>query len=587
MDQKKKKPPLKGNSKPSIFGLLKPYRLWIIGLIILSFLANYISLQVPQIIRLAMDTYQHGNYNPLRTAEWFVLVAILGFLFSYLQSIVQTLASEKVAYDLRNKLSDQISKQSQAFIEKANPNKLLTNLTADVDSIKLFISQALVSIASSIFIIFGASYYLISMNWKLALLVMTIVPLIGTAFYLVLKQVRELFKKSREVIDSLNKVINESILGSSLIRVFNSQQVEFQKFFDSNIQAKNLGLSILKLFAGLIPLIIFISSLASLSILLLGGHFVIDSKMSLGEFQAFNQYLALLIFPIMIIGFMSNVMAQASASYERIYGVLNVPETPIQGTRIQDLKGEVRFENVSVNYGQKLVLKNISFDIKPGKRIAIIGPTAAGKSQLLYLLTGLINPSSGRIFFDGTEFKELQPESFYKQVGFVFQDSILFNMSLRENIAFSQSVTDESLEKALETSELKDFIQTLPGNLNAMVSERGTSLSGGQKQRLMLARALAINPKILLLDDFTARVDNQTETRILENLEKNYPGITLISVTQKISTARLFDKIILIMQGEILAEGTHEDLMKSSPEYVQIFQSQQSTSNFELDPSLQ
>jgi len=173
-------------------------------------------------------------------------------------------------------------------------------------------------------------------------------------------------------------------------------------------------------------------------------------------------------------------------------------------------------------------------------------------------------------------------ESFHSQVGFVFQDSIIFNMSIRENIAFSDIVTDESLEKAINTAELRDFIDALPDKLSTIVSERGSSLSGGQKQRIMLARALAINPKVLLLDDFTARVDTGTENKILANVQKNYPGLTLISVTQKIASVEHYDQIILMMQGEIIATGKHDELMHSSPEYVQIFDSQQSTSNYEV-----
>ncbi|HWH63116.1 MAG TPA: ABC transporter ATP-binding protein, partial [Ginsengibacter sp.] len=196
--------------------------------------------------------------------------------------------------------------------------------------------------------------------------------------------------------------------------------------------------------------------------------------------------------------------------------------------------------------------------------------------------TGLTEPSSGTIKFDGHSIEEYNSEVFHKQVGFVFQDSIMFNMSIRENIAFSDTVTDESLAKAIDTAELKNFIDALPGKLNTIVSERGSSLSGGQKQRIMLARALALNPKILLLDDFTARVDNNTEKKILENIQNNYPGLTLVSVTQKISSVEHYDQIILLMQGELIAEGKHEELIHSSPEYVQMINSQKSTSNYEL-----
>ena len=238
--------------------------------------------------------------------------------------------------------------------------------------------------------------------------------------------------------------------------------------------------------------------------------------------------------------------------------------------------------NVSISYGQKPALKGISFNLKAGSKTAVIGPTAAGKTQLLYILTGLIPPESGEVLFDGHPIEDYQQEAFHQQVGFVFQDSIMFNMSIRENIAFSDTVTDESLALAIATAELKDFIDQLPDQLNTIISERGNSLSGGQKQRVMLARALAVNPRILLLDDFTARVDHQTEQRILNNIEKNYPYITLISVTQKIASVEKYDQVILLMQGEIVASGTHQQLLEQSPEYIQIYNSQQSTSNYEL-----
>jgi ATP-binding cassette, subfamily B, bacterial len=570
--------------KPSMLGLLRPYSGVIILLILLTLVSNGINLIIPEIISHGIDAYTNGHLIFRIIIFQFALSALLIFIFTYLQSIVQTFASERVARDLRTQLAEKISRQSYAFIEKNNPSRLLTNLTSDIDSIKSFISQAIVSIVSSVFIIIGASVLLITINWRLALAVLTIIPIIGGTFFIVLRKVRVLFKKSREVIDWLNKVINESILGAALIRVLNSQQPEYEKFLSANKHAKELGLSILRLFAALIPVITFVANLAMLTVLLLGGHFVIAGTMTLGKFAAFNSYIALLIFPIILIGFMSSVIAQADASYQRVHTVLTAEEAGDAGTIKDNLQGVLELKNVCVSYNGKPALQNISFSVKSGSRTAIIGPTAAGKTQLLYLLTGLIKPNYGSILFDGKEIGHFDKENFHKQVGFVFQDSIIFNMSLRENIAFNKTVTDQDLEKAVTTAELKDFIERLPEKLDTVVSERGNSLSGGQKQRVMLARALAINPKILLLDDFTARVDNTTEKKILENIERNYPGITLISVTQKVASVEFYDQIIVLMQSELIAKGTHKTLMQTSPEYVQIFRSQRSTSSYELQP---
>jgi len=582
MPRTNKPRPQQGPEKPNMFALLKPYSGMITMLIVFALLSNGINLVIPKIISNGIDAYTNGHLILNRIIVEFTLAALFIFIFTYLQSIVQTYASERVARDLRTRLSEKISRQSYAYIEHANPSKLLTNLTSDIDSIKMFVSQAIVSILSSLFIIIGASVLLLTINWKLALAVLTIIPLIGGTFFIVLRKVKVLFVKSREVIDWLNKVINESILGAALIRVLNSQQPEYEKFISANTQAKDLGLAILRLFAALIPVVTFVASLAMLTVLVMGGHFVITGSMTLGDFAAFNSYIALLIFPIIMIGFMSNVIAQSSASYQRIHAVLAAPEDVAEGTVVADLKGGIEFTGVTVSYGEKRALQDVSFTVAPGSRTAVIGPTAAGKTQLLYLLTGLISPEAGSIRFDGIDIRSFDKESFHSQVGFVFQDSIIFNMSIRENIAFNKLVTQESMEKAIETAELKDFIESLPQKLDTVVSERGMSLSGGQKQRIMLARALAINPRILLLDDFTARVDTNTEEKILRNVQRNYPGITLLSVTQKIAPVEDYDQVILLMQGEVVAKGLHHELMQSSPEYVQIYRSQRSTSNYEL-----
>ncbi|MBS1736960.1 MAG: ABC transporter ATP-binding protein [Bacteroidetes bacterium] len=567
--------------KANIIEVLKPYKGMISALLVLAILSNALNLLIPKIIQFGIDDYAKGTFNMGNIIKWFALVAGSIFLLTYFQSILQTYVSEKVARNLREQLAGKISMQDFQYIQKTTSAKLLTNLTSDVDAIKMFVSQAIVSIVSSIVLIIGASILLLNINWFLGLIVLLIIPIIAVTFFIIFKKVKTLFRKTQEVIDWLNKVINESILGATLIRVLNAQYAEQNKFIDANTEAKNLGLSILRLFATLIPIIVLTSNLARLAVLAMGGHFVINSSMTLGEFAAFNSYIAILIFPIIMIGFMSNVIARASASYQRIHETLTAPDLIENGTIKSPLLGDIELKNLNVSYGENPALKNISFDIKAGTRNAIIGPTAAGKTQLLYLLTTLIQPNSGEILFDGVDINQYDKGSLLSQIGFVFQDSIIFNTTLRENIAFNAEVTEMDLQKAVATAELNDFIKTLPDGLDTLVSERGTSLSGGQKQRIMLARALAINPTILLLDDFTARVDTLTEQNISKNLESNYPDITLISVTQKIEPVKDYDQIIVLMEGELIAKGKNDFLMNHSPEYVQIYQSQKSTTDLE------
>ncbi len=562
--------------------LLKPYRGIITLLLLLALGGNALSLLLPKIIGGVIDGVAHQHFSIDQAMIKFSVITVSVFILGYFQSVIQIYASEKVALNLRTELIAKISRQNTAFIEQESPAKLLTNLTSDIDAIKAFISQAIVSMISSLVIIIGAAILLFSIDWELGLIVICITSTIGISFYLVIRKVRIHYKKSREVIDTLNKVINENIIGAFLVRVVNSQTLEYNKFMEASIKGKNLGLSILQLFAWLIPIITFTANIAALVILAYGGHMVITDRMSIGDLAAFNSYLAMLIFPIIIIGFMSNVIVQANVSFARVSKVLEAQDILDLGTGEQELTGEIEVAQINLSYSGRQVLKDINFSVSPGAKIAVVGPTVAGKTQLLQLLAGMTRADNGEIRYDGNLITDFKSGAFYRQLAFVFQDSVLFNMTVRENIAFSEQVTPEYLDKAIETAELKELIASFPDGLETIVSERGLSLSGGQKQRIMLARALAINPKVLLLDDFTARVDQQTESKILANIARNYPLITLISVTQKIAAVEDYDQIILMMEGEVLDKGTHKQLMQRSPEYVQIYDSQQSTSNYEL-----
>lgn len=569
-------------SQSSIFSLLRQYWRMILGLIGLGLLTNGLTLYLPKLIAEVIDAYTIGEADLTALMYEFGLFALGILLFTTIQVVLQTIASERVARDLRHTLVGKISKQSYQFIDTHNPATLLTNLTSDIDSIKQFVSQAIVSMVSSGVIIIGTAGILLYTDWRLGLAVLTIVPIIGTVFFIILSRVRALFVASRAVIDSLNQVINESIIGAALIRVLNSASREQAKFTLSNTESRDIGYSIVRLFSFLVPTISFVASLGTLIVVSLGGFYVTTGAMTLGSLVAFISYVAILIFPILVIGFIGNIIAQASASYGRIVEVLRAPDIQVEGSITTPPTGAIAVKNLSLTLEQKTILNNVSFSIIPKTKNAIIGPTGAGKTQLLHIMAGLTNASAGSVLFDGKPLAEYTAEAFYPHVGLVFQDSILFNTSVRENIAFSTTVSDDALAKAVAAAELDDFIATLPAGLDTIVSERGSSLSGGQKQRLMLARALALNPTILFLDDFTARVDSRTEQRILTNIEATYPELTLISITQKIAPIEHYHQIILLMEGDLLMVGTHEELLHASVEYQQIYQSQRSTESYEL-----
>lgn len=566
---------------PSLWPLLKPYKGQMAILVGLTAAGNALNLAVPKVVADAIDAFTAGRLHLNASLILLIALALGTFFFGNLQNLVQTVASERVARDLRTHLADVVSQQTYAAIESMTPAKLLTNFTSDIDAIKTFVAQTTPTLISSVFVIIGASVLLLWLNWELALPVLAVLPLIAVSFFLIMGRVGKLFGQIQGMVDIMNRVLTETIVGAPLIRLVNTEARETARFTAAAENSRAIGMNILRQFASLIPVITFLINVAVLIILGLGGHFVITGGMTVGQLSAFLSYLTILVFPIIIIGFTSMSISQAQASYMRVGMVLNAPPPPARGETVRPLTGAVQVRDLVLAYGERRVLKGVSFEVAPRSRTAIVGPTAAGKSQLLYAMTGLLAPTSGQVLYDGRPIDDYTRESLYAQIGFVFQDSQLFNLTLRENIAFNARVDETQLNKAIETAELHAFISGLPQGLETVTAERGLSLSGGQKQRIMLARALALNPKVLFLDDFTARVDITTEARILANVRRNYPDLTLISITQKIAPVEDFDQIVLLMEGEVLAVGTHEELAHSSPEYGQILRSQRSTETYE------
>ncbi|MCW1948871.1 MAG: ABC transporter ATP-binding protein/permease [Candidatus Shapirobacteria bacterium] len=565
----------KGNI--GIFKEIRPYLGLLLLLMLVALANNGLNLWLPKITAVAIDSFSGQNFEISKIIYEMAGVSVIIFIFALGQSFLQTFLAETVAKNTREKLVNKISEQDFGFVNKVTPEKLLTIMTSDVDNIKQAMTMGLVQIFSSAVLVVGSAVMLLRINVKLGLIVLVIVPIVGLVFFNLFGHIRSFFKRAQAVLDRLNKVIKESIVAAALVRIINSQNKEIDKFNDQNSQAKDLGLSIMKLFSGLIPTIGLLANSTVILILLVGGKLILAGEFTVGDLTAFNTYVSMLIFPMIMLGFVSNIIARAVTSYQRIEEVLNFEGKDDFGDIDKEIKGKVEFKNVSLSFGQKQVLKEVSFEIKPGSKTAILGPTAAGKTQIFYLMSGLMKPNSGEILIDDVPVKKYCQKCLSGQLGLVFQDSSLFNLTIKENINFQNREDETNLKKAIETAALDDFIKTLSDGLETKITERGSNLSGGQKQRLTLARALAVNPKILLLDDFTARVDRSTEKDIFTRLKKNYGNITQVLITQQIASVEDFDQIILIMDGEVLAKGTHKELLKKSPEYQQLYSLQMST----------
>lgn len=534
---------------------------------------------LPRINSRAIDSLQARTYDRDEFLLLFAGLTTLILVLSLIQNIVSSITAEKIAAELRKQIIAKLSRQSFSYVNQVTTSKLLTNLTADVDAVKSFINQGLVIAFAAVVQLIGSAVILLSINWQLAIPILLTIPVLLFSFGYIFKSIEKYFTLSQEVIDKLNRVINETIVGSALVRVLNGRKFEVSKFAVANSEAREIGTKIVNGFAALIPVINVVVNASFLIVLGYGGVQVIDQTLSTGDFSAFFSYIFIFIGPIILLGFLASSIGRAFATYTRIREVIDAEEPEAIGTIKRELSGDIKLKDITLDIDSKRILTDISFEIKPGSKVGIIGPTAAGKTQIFYLITGLIKSNSGTILIDGNSIAEYDTDNLYAQMGMVFQDSIIFNTTIRENIAFRGEISDSEIWKAIETAELKDFVNSLPDKLDQKISERGSSLSGGQKQRLTLARALALNPKILLLDDFTARVDINTEKKIFANLQKNYPQITVVAITQKISSIENFDNIVLLMEGELIATGKHQDLLANSLEYQQIFKSQQQAQN--------
>jgi ATP-binding cassette subfamily B protein len=502
--------------------------------------------------------------------------------------------------------------------------RLITVLTSDVDAVKSLVASGIGSLLMSVVTLVGVVIFLFVLDWKLAFLTMSVMPFILLVFAVIFKKLGPLFEGTQSNLDTINKVLNESIVASALVRVLNANKTEIQKFDVVNKRGTELSMQVVIFFSALIPIITILSEVAILIVLWFGGRGVMNGSLTLGEMSAFFAYTSMFIWPFFVLSFSSTFISRAAVSLKRIDGVLagkivdveekqeekseekgegkgkrknkkakeknsdGLAEKPLEeetpenvatenkSGKHPELKGHIQFKEVTLIYGEKEILKNISFEIQPHTKTAIIGPTGAGKTELLYLMTGLAQLSKGEIFVDGVSVSEWDQEALFSKMGMVFQDSIIFNASLKENILFKHGADESNLHTAIAVSELQGLVDELPERMDTNISERGINLSGGQKQRLMLARALAIQPRVLLLDDFTSRVDAGTEGRILSNIQNSFKDITLVSITQKIEPIRDYDHIIVLMEGELIAQGKHEDLLRDSIEYRQIYESQQS-----------
>ncbi|MFZ5877857.1 MAG: ABC transporter ATP-binding protein, partial [Chloroflexota bacterium] len=509
-----------------------------------------------------------------------IVFAALRGAFSFLQAFWAEKNSQAVAYDLRNDLYAKIQNLSFSYHDKNQTGQLMIRATDDVEKVRLFIGQGLLQLVGAVILLTGTVIILFSSNVSLAWTAMPILPIAIVLFGVFASLAQPMFAKVQQKLSALNTVLQENLAGIKVIKAFTREKEQQTKFRAAADATMEQAIAVNRLFTFLFPLVFMIANLGQAAILYVGGRQIIVGALTLGAWQEFSMYLMYLFFPIMMFGMIVTQMGQAAASADRIFEILDAKSDIVDkpnAIKLPQVNGDVKFENVTFRYfgGGDPVLKNVSFEAKPGESIALLGATGSGKTTIINMLPRFYDPSEGAITIDGHDLRDITLDSLRSQIGIVLQETTLFSGSIRDNIAFGKpDATLEEIQAAAKAAAAHDFILSFPDGYDTHVGERGTTLSGGQKQRVAIARALLLNPRILILDDSTSSVDLTTEAQIQSALDTLMKGRTSFVIAQRISTVINADKILVLEKGEVVAQGKHADLMENEPIYAEIYNSQ-------------
>lgn len=548
----------------------KEYVLLFVGSFIILVIQNLSSLAIPKIISNVINQYQ-ATFQISNTFYFLVgALAIFTPLASLTQNYLFSILGEKIGTDLRNRLMEKVLKQDYNYLVKEKPSKILTVILSDVNYVKSSFIQAIVFAITGVVLLVGSVIMMFSLNAKLAAYVVISVPVFVGILLLILKNRFKIFKEIQKIRDSLNKVISENIKASMLVRVFVAEKTEIKKFQTQNTISKNLGIEVTKLFALIIPAISAIFYICSILIIQVGGQEAIAGRLQIGDISAFNLYVLIFVMPLISLSFMATILGQSMASLHRIGDVLDRDIDFVDGKlnlkKINDIHvKDLSFQDDGIN-----TLKNINFDLKSEQKIGIMGLTGSGKTLFLKHFLRAVEPTSGEILVNGKNIKEYKVHDLRREIGFCFQENFLINETIYENIRFGRDIEEKDILKAARIADVDEFTKKLEKGYKTMAGEKGNNLSGGQKQRIMIARALVDKPSLLILDDITSRLDANTEGRVFENIKKSYPNISMILVSQKISSLKNCNRIYIFDEGRISESGTHSELLKTSSLYREI-----------------
>jgi ATP-binding cassette, subfamily B, multidrug efflux pump len=560
---------------------LRPYRRLTAGAYLLLLLITALALTIPQFIRWIVDRgirERDMDFLLWAVGVLLMLTAIKG-VFTFFQGRWTEVASQGVAYDLRNAVHQKLAHLSFAYHDHTETGQLLSTAIRDVDRIRFLTGRAVLRLAESGTLILGTTAVLLWMNPQLALLAMATIPVLTWRAFDYGRHFRPISRTIQDQVGVLTARLEQNLRGARVVKAFAQEEPEIERFDRQNDHWFDLSAEAARLQAVNVPMLDLIANASTVIIIWYGGYLVINGGLTLGELVAFTTYMAQLVGPVRRMGSIIPAIAQAVASGERVFEILDaesaVQEAP-DAVELPPVRGHVRFENVSFGYlDDHPVLQEISFAAKPGQVVALLGSTGSGKSSVINLIPRFYDPTCGRVTIDGNDIRTVTLQSLRSQIAVVLQGSLLFAASIRENIAFGRpDATDEEVIAAARAAQAHDFIVQMPQGYDSHVGEQGVTLSGGQKQRISIARALLADPRILILDDATASVDTQTEQQIQKALDRLMEGRTSFVIAQRLSTVRMAHLILVLDNGRIATAGTHQELLKRSALYAEIYQRQ-------------
>lgn len=564
-----------------LLGFVKPYKKYVVFAIVLNLVVAGLGPVRPVLIKIAIDDHiMNKDFDGL------LLISLLLFGTLIFQAFIQyfltyftQLMGQKIIYDLRVKLFKHVERLALKYFDKTPIGRMVTRVTNDVESLNELFSSGIVMVFSDVFIILWILVFMFFMSWELSLVSLSVLPILIYATFLFRRKVRESYRDVRKHLARLNSFMQERVSGISIVQIFTKEDDELKKFSDINSDHRKANIDSIFYYAIFFPIVEILSTAAIALIIWYGGGEVLQDTMTIGVLFAFIQFTEMFFRPIRDLSEKYNIMQTAMASSERIFKLLDNetfvknPENPLS---LDNVKGEIEFKNVWFAYNEgEYVLKDISFTINPGESIAVVGATGAGKTSLINILTRFYDINKGQILLDGIDIGKTDKRELRHHISTVLQDVFLFSGTIKSNISLDwDKITDEEIVSAAKTVGAHNFISKLPNGYDEEVKEKGATLSVGQKQLISFARALAYNPKILILDEATSSIDTETEELIQHAIEKLLIGRTSIVIAHRLSTIQNADKIMVMHKGEIRESGTHQELLAMKGIYYRLYQLQ-------------